>query len=622
MPFGKLSAKLLTYLQIIIRIYLFTKTPISDFMKFSNCKIMNKQENDILLILNEHSYSGQRSLAKLSGYSLGMINKSLKSLVDQGYLDSEVRLTARAKNMLKQRAPRNAIILAAGFGLRMVPINMDTPKALLKVHGEVLIERLIRQLHEAGVTDITVVVGFMKEQFEYLIDEFNVKLVVNMEYASRNNLHTLFIASDRISNTYIVPCDLWLGVNPFRSHELYSWYMVNDTTDPSSIVRVNRGMELVNVPAFSNGNGMIGIAYITGDPSIKLREKLASMDKDVHFNNSFWEEALFESGRMFVNARIIDGSQTKEINTYEELRETDERSDHLRSEVIDTIAKALNTASHNITDISVLKKGMTNRSFLFSCEGSKFIMRIPGEGTEHLINRQNEANVYQAIKDRKLSDDIFYINPNNGYKITLYREDSRTCNPNDEDDLRLCMDKLREFHQYKLKVPHMFDIFATIEFYESLWPTHKSVYKDYETVKNNVYKLRDYINKNAEEYCLTHIDAIPDNFLILDDGEVRLIDWEYSGMQDPHVDIAMFAIYSLYDRKAVDRLIDIYFKNRCPHNIRIKIYCYISACGLLWSNWCEYKRSLGIEFGEYSLRQYRYAKEYYESVKTEIGRTV
>ncbi len=103
---------------------------------------------------------------------------------------------------------------------------------------------------------------------------------------------------------------------------------------------------------------------------------------------------------------------------------------------------------------------------------------------------------------------------------------------------------------------------------------------------------------------------------------MQLTDWEYSGMQDPHVDIAMFCIYSFYEKDAVDRLIDLYFEGKCEKNIRLKIYCYIAACGLLWSNWCEYKRSLGVEFGEYSLRQYRYAKEYCELVKKEAGEMV
>ena len=89
-------------------------------------------------------------------------------------------------------------------------------------------------------------------------------------------------------------------------------------------------------------------------------------------------------------------------------------------------------------------------------------------------------------------------------------------------------------------------------------------------------------------------------------------------MHDPHVDIGMFCIYSLYNKRQVDKLINIYFDGKCSGEIRIKIYAYIAACGLLWSNWCEYKKHLGVEFGEYSLRQYRYAKDYYKIVKEEL----
>ena len=116
---------------------------------------------------------------------------------------------------------------------------------------------------------------------------------------------------------------------------------------------------------------------------------------------------------------------------------------------------------------------------------------------------------------------------------------------------------------------------------------------------------------------------MPDNFLFYQTGEgesLQLTDWEYSGMQDPHVDIAMFCIYSLYSKGQVDRLIDIYFRNNCDRQSRAKIYAYIAACGLLWSNWCEFKRSLGIEFGEYAFRQYRFAKDYYRYALKEAGR--
>lgn len=126
----------------------------------------------------------------------------------------------------------------------------------------------------------------------------------------------------------------------------------------------------------------------------------------------------------------------------------------------------------------------------------------------------------------------------------------------------------------------------------------------------------------TKEERLTHIDAVPDNFLFTkkQDGkeDVRLIDWEYAGMQDPHVDLAMFCIYALYNREQVDALIDAHFTEGCPKETRIKIYCYIAVCGLLWSNWCEYKSKLGVEFGKYSLKQYRFAKDYYKIVQEEL----
>ena len=249
-------------------------------------------------------------------------------------------------------------------------------------------------------------------------------------------------------------------------------------------------------------------------------------------------------------------------------------------------------------------------------------MRIPGEGTDLLINRKNEASVYKAICDKKICDDIVYINEENGYKITEFLENARVCDSENDDDLYQCMKKLKFFHEQKIKVDHDFDIFRQIDFYESLWEGNSSVFRDYKETKDKVLSLKGYIDKNVKDKCLTHIDAVPDNFLFVEkDGklDLRLIDWEYAGMQDPHVDIAMFCIYALYDRKQVDHLIDIYFKGNCDDNIRIKIYCYIAVCGLLWSNWCEYKRILGVEFGDYFLKQYRYAKDYYKIVKEELS---
>lgn len=583
---------------------------------------MNIQEFEIVKKIKSESYINQRSLSEVTGYSLGLINRSIKNLIKEGYLDSKINLTNKALVELENKKPRNAIILAAGFGMRMVPINTEVPKGLLEVNGEPLIERQIKQLHEVGITDITIVVGFMKEQYEYLIDEYNVELVVNPQYALKNNMYSFSLVADRIANTYIIPCDVWSNNNPFNENELYSWYMISDAVNSESAIRVNRKMELVSVSDEENGNAMIGIAYLLEKEAFIVKERIKKCFLKSKYDKAFWEEALYEKNKMIVNPKIVSASEVVEINTYEQLRELDSNSNQLKVDSIMIAAEALNVAPEEINNINVLKKGMTNRSFLFECKGERYIMRIPGEGTEQLINRREEARVYAVVNEKHICDDVIYMNPENGYKITKFLDSARVCNPDDSVDLKKSMKKLREFHELGLKVEHSFDIFSQIEFYESLWNGTGSVYKDYNATKEKVFSLKAYIDKTKEKEVLTHIDAVPDNFLFAEDAdgkeEIRLIDWEYAGMQDPHVDIAMFCIYAMYDRKQIDALIDYYFIEGCPDRIRLKIYCYIAVCGLLWSNWCEYKRKLGVDFGEYSIRQYRYAKEYYRIVAKEL----
>jgi len=582
---------------------------------------MNLQEADILKTIVHEPFINQRILSETSGHSLGVVNRSIKNLITDGYLDDLIRPTDKARKYLTSAAPKNAIILAAGFGMRMVPINTSTSKGLLEVNGEPLIERTIKQLNEVGVNDITIIVGFMKEQYEYLIDSYNVRLVVNPEYGTKNNLHSLSLVSDQISNTYIIPCDIWSNKNPFHRYELYSWYMVSDLIDEISDVRINRKMELVRVGESDPGNAMIGITYLLGDEAETVRSRIEAFDSDGKHDNCFWEETLYEKDRMIVQANVVHSKDVAEIDTYEQLRDLDSDSNQLKSTALDTIARQFHVHPVDIEGISVLKKGMTNRSFLFHVNGNKYIMRIPGEGTDKLINRKQEAEVYKTISGLGLCDDPVYINPDNGYKITKYLEGIRVCDADNVKDLKRCMDKLVGFHRMHLTVPHTFDVFGQIEFYETLWEGHPSMYRDYSLTKEHVFSLKPFIEEARTDWCLTHIDAVPDNFLFYDTDEgeaLQLTDWEYAGMQDPHVDIAMFIIYSLYNKHQADRLINIYFEvsgEELTNTVKAKVYAYIAACGLVWSNWCEFKAQLGVEFGEYSLRQYRFAKDYYKYAK-------
>ena len=284
----------------------------------------------------------------------------------------------------------------------------------------------------------------------------------------------------------------------------------------------------------------------------------------------------------------------------------------MENRIKEILHRALGSAVE-ITTIQPLKKGMTNNSFLVvTRENESFVLRINGVGTERLLDRRNEQQVYRLIANKGLSEELIALDPQEGYKLTRFISNARTPNPRNPADVFLCMAKLRDLHSLRLKTPLIFNVFQTIIFYESLWLRKHSRYPDYGETKQRVFALQTILSYcDTYEPCLSHIDAVHDNFLIDSNGHVFLLDWEYAAMCDPCIDLAMFSIYAGYSQSEVDHLIDLYNEQKTITPIlRLKVYCYIAASGLLWSNWCEYKEDLGVHFSEYAQIQYEYAQKY------------
>jgi len=118
----------------------------------------------------------------------------------------------------------NAIILAAGFASRFVPLSLETPKGLLRVRGEILIERQIRQLKEAGISEIIVVTGYKQESFQYLAEKFGVKLIYNEDFSTRNNHSSLWVARNFLGNSYICSSDNYFSENVFSKTSALPYY--------------------------------------------------------------------------------------------------------------------------------------------------------------------------------------------------------------------------------------------------------------------------------------------------------------------------------------------------------------------------------------------------------------
>lgn len=287
---------------------------------------------------------------------------------------------------------------------------------------------------------------------------------------------------------------------------------------------------------------------------------------------------------------------------------------HTGEEII--VRQALKSAgvlegSYNIQKIDA---GMTNHLYFFMRGEKKYLIRIPGEGTEYLVNRQQEVEVYERLKERGITEEILYINGENGIKVTKFLEKVHVCNINDWDQVSACIRHLKQFHQMKLQVNHEFNLYKKIEEYEKRCKAEVQKLEGYEEVRKKIMDLKTITSQAENTYCLCHIDPVTDNFLI-DEQRVYLIDWEYAAMCDPHIDIAMFCIYSELDKERTDRVINIYFEDCCTEQVRKKIYAYMAASAFLWVLWSEIKNISGENYQEYEKKQYEIAKEFCEYAK-------
>ena len=572
----------------------------------------------------------QRELAEKLNLSLGSINSLIKDAMALNYLykeGSSMSLTEAGLEYLSPFKVERAVIMAAGFGSRFVPLTFETPKGLLEVFGERMIERQIKQLHEVGVFDIVIVVGYLKEHFEYLIDKYNVKLVYNPDYSTKNNISTLHYACKYIedSNVYILSSDNWMRDNMYHSYEPYSWYssiyMEGNTNEWVLDFNKKREITAINVGG-SDAYVMYGPVYFSKDFSKEFMPILERAFATPGSDDWYWENVLMSELQkknstlpaMHINPQ--PENQVYEFENLEELRAFDDKyKENSGNVALELIAKVFNIPESRIKGLRTLKAGMTNKSFLFEVDDKSYICRIPGKGTDVLINRSNEYDCYMAVKDLHITEKIIYFDKESGYKISKFYDGSKNADAFNKEEMSRCMDLLRTLHETDVSVSHSFDIAERIEYYTGLCEKSGGIsFEDVEEVHKNMMLLLDLLKEMKSESRLCHIDSVADNFIITADNKIKLIDWEYAGMADPVIDVAMCAIYSYYDKSQADELLETYLKRKPLTDEYKKLYSYMSLSGYLWALWTVYKANVGEEFGEYSLKMYRYAKDFFKEV--------
>ena len=270
------------------------------------------------------------------------------------------------------------------------------------------------------------------------------------------------------------------------------------------------------------------------------------------------------------------------------------------------------------SDIKIIRdnSGMTNTSIIVSANKDKYLVRLNGKGSVNLIDRENERQVYNFLHNILYDDLTIYVDDE--LKVSKFIEDSCVARPFVRSDIIKSMIALQTFHDchYTPTNVRTFNFAKEIERYRKIAGIqNKTSRVEYETLYENCIKINEWVESLPRKKQLCQIDCNPDNMLFEKHVALpRIIDWEYAAIYDPHVDIAMWALYSNYSVEQFNLLMFYYFCKQPDDEIKYKIYAYAALGGMLWYNWCVYKQRFGITYGDYITNQFVYCKKYSERV--------
>lgn len=242
---------------------------------------------------------------------------------------------------------RNAIIMAAGTSSRFVPLSVERPKGLVEVKGEILIERQIRQLKEAGITDITLVVGYKAEMFAYLRDKYAVDIVYNEDFARYNNTSSLIRVIEKLDNTFICSSDNYFPENVFTRESVNSYYSAlyaeGKTNEYCLITNTEDQITDVKVGGHDSWY-MVGHVFFNHEFSEKFRKLMIKEYCNETTKQGYWEDLYIryidQLPKMKIN-RYQEGD-IQEFDSLDELRMFDESyKKDTRSSIVKQICKQL-----------------------------------------------------------------------------------------------------------------------------------------------------------------------------------------------------------------------------------------------------------------------------------------
>jgi len=295
-------------------------------------KELTRKQFDLLAALAEAAGPlTQRELKECTGHSLGMINRTMKELSSFGFTQNGV-ITKAGLDALEPYRARRAVFIAAGFGSRLAPITLNTPKPLVRVHGTRIIDGLLDACLLAGITEIYVVRGYLAEQFDQLLYKYPmIRFLENPHFNEANNISSALAARHLLSNAYVFEADLLLS-NPavIRKYHYSSDFLAikKDRTDDWCF-DVKDGVIVEEKVGGLDCWQMVGISYWNAADGKKLETDIAEVYASPGGKERYWEQVplVFKKDRYAVEIRECFDDDVVEIDTFPELKAIDRSYD-------------------------------------------------------------------------------------------------------------------------------------------------------------------------------------------------------------------------------------------------------------------------------------------------------
>lgn len=269
----------------------------------------------------------QRDLEKLTGHSLGTINRVIKELTDSGFVSNGI-ITANGMNALEPYRVKRAVFIAAGFGSRLAPITFNTPKPLVRVKGVRIIDHLLDACLEAGIEEIYIVRGYLAEQFDQLLYKYPmVRFLENPVYNEANNISSGVIARDLLSNSYVFEADLLLS-NPkiiTKYHYTSDFLAIKKDRTDDWCFEVKDKVITEEKVGGENCWQMVGISYWNEEDGKKLAKDIPEVYSMPGGKERYWEQVplVYKKKNYAVEVRECFEEDIVEIDTFRELKQID-----------------------------------------------------------------------------------------------------------------------------------------------------------------------------------------------------------------------------------------------------------------------------------------------------------